>query len=197
MNQSGLLRVASVQLSKRVAVCKVCRKAPVYKFGAKVCGSECAQTYIEQMNTKAERAKAKAQKSADKAALEQYKPLKYWESIAERHCNAYIRARDPNVCISCGVTHASAWQAGHYISVGANKTLRYTEDNIHKQCIHCNMHLASNAIEYRRGLIEKIGVERVEALEAWHPAMKLTKEYLQEVAEYFKKKLKELKTVKP
>jgi len=134
----------------------------------------------------------KAQRIADKAALEKHKPLAYFEKIAERHCNAYIRARDPDVCISCGVTHSSAWQAGHFISVGSNSTLRYNEDNIHKQCVQCNLFKGSNATQYRIGLVAKIGIERVEALEAWHSPIKVTAEFCKEIAEMYKSKLKAL-----
>lgn len=54
------------------------------------------------------------------------------------------------------------------------------------------MHLASNAIKYRIGLVQKIGLEAVEALEAWHPPVKMTIEYVQEVEATYKQKLKEL-----
>lgn len=139
------------------------------------------------------RAAAKAQRMADKKKLEEHKPLAYFLNKAERACNAYIRARDPDVCISCGVTHTTAWQAGHYVSVGANSTLRFHEDNIHKQCIQCNMHKASNALEYRPRLVNKIGLERVEWLESWHPPIKITREAAEEIEAYFKAKLAALK----
>ncbi len=142
---------------------------------------------------RAKRVAVKAERKADKEKLEAHKPLSYWEKIAERHCNAYIRARDPDCCISCGVTQSSAWQAGHYVAVGANSTLRYHPDNIHKQCIKCNMFEGSNAIQYRIGLLAKIGVERVEWLEGWHSPVKMTAEAAKEIAEMYKLKLKELK----
>jgi len=194
MNRTGILRTASFSKSK--AKCKYCKVNPVFRPGAKVCSPECAIKFNDQLIEKAARIAAKKQAAADRTALLQFKPLSYWEKIAERHCNAYIRARDPDECISCGVTKSSAWQAGHYISVGANKTLRYNEQNIHKQCVQCNVFEGSNAIQYRIGLVHKIGFAEVEKLEGWHAPIKLTAEYLQEVAEHYRKKLKELSAVK-
>lgn len=141
----------------------------------------------------ARKREVQAERKADKAKLEQHKPLEYWLKKTEAACNEYIRARDPDVCISCGVTHSSAWQAGHYISVGANRTLRYNEDNIHKQCIHCNMHKASNSTEYRIRLLDKIGTERVEWLEGWHSPIKMTRAAAEEIEAHYKQKLKLLK----
>ena len=84
--------------------------------------------------------------------------------------NRYIRDRDRDgdyfTCISCGqMKPVSKMQAGHYLSAGHNGVVRFHEDNVHGQCIRCNMHLHGNQERYRAGLIRKIGVERVEALE--------------------------------
>lgn len=174
--------------------CKVCRSKFTPRTPLQVaCGMECA---IEQGKriTAAQKAKQdRLERAETKRKLEEHKPLEYWLKKAEAACNAYIRERDPDVCISCGVTSSSAWQAGHFVSVGANRTLRFNEDNIHKQCIHCNMHKGSNALEYRPRLIAKIGLERVEWLEGWHAPVKMTREAAQEVEQFYKRKLKELK----
>lgn len=177
--------------------CKNCKSVfTLSRPGQKVCGLDCAEALAVSARLKVERIEAKREAAQVKKQLLAFKPLSYFERIAERYCNEYIRARDPDICISCGVTNSSAWQAGHYISVGANKTLRYNELNIHKQCVQCNMFKGSNAIAYRVGLVERIGIDEVEKLEGWHPAVKLTREYLIEVADYYKVKLKELTAVK-
>jgi len=164
------------------------------------CSDDCAHSLAMEKLAKQkaaiakdDRAKKSAERKADKEKAEQYKPLPYWLKKTERACNAYIRARDPDICISCGVTYSSAWQAGHYIAVGANATLRFNEFNINKQCIQCNMFEASNATNYRIGLIEKIGLEKVEWLEGWHDTVKMTRAACEEIEAYYKTKLKELK----
>jgi hypothetical protein len=86
---------------------------------------------------------------------------------AQQAVNAYVRARDADLpCISCGRWHDGQWHAGHYLSTGARPNLRFDEQNIHKQCQPCNTHLSGNLVNYRRRLIEKIGIDAVEGLEA-------------------------------
>lgn len=201
LKRSWIQRKPKMEPKPKMMSCKECKVRFLQpRLGAKVCSPECAILFAEKQRQKIrlaqdkkKRAEAKKERMERKAKLEEYKPLSYWLTRAERACNEYIRARDQDICISCGTMHSEAWQAGHFISKGANSTLRYNSDNIHKQCIKCNMHLASNAIEYRKGLIEKIGVERVEALEAWHPPVKMTREYAQTVEREYKAKLKTLK----
>lgn len=92
-------------------------------------------------------------------------------SIAEKHFNAYIRQRDAENeyfrCISCGIykpTHQM--NAGHYMSAGHNAAVRFSEDNVHGQCVRCNLHMHGNLIPYRANLVEKIGEEKVLLLES-------------------------------
>jgi len=68
------------------------------------------------------------------------------------------------------------WEAGHYISVGANNSLRFEPKNIHLQCHRCNFEFGGNHIMYRIGLEAKIGIEQVLWLESWHPTVKLSVE---------------------
>lgn len=78
--------------------------------------------------------------------------------------NKWIRERDNGwPCISCGV--APVQQAGHYLSQGHHSALRYNEDNTAGQCIRCNLYLSGNLINYRIGLVKRIGEDRVRKLE--------------------------------
>lgn len=174
--------------------CAICREqfAP-RSMTHKACGPDCAAELVIRQNAKIARAKEKAERAETKAKLEKHKPLEYWLKKTEAVCNEYIRARDPDICISCGVTQSSAFQAGHFISVGANRTLRFHEDNIHKQCLQCNLFEGSNAIEYRKRLLVKIGPERLAWLEGWHSPVKMTREAAQEIEAYYKAKLRALK----
>jgi len=77
---------------------------------------------------------------------------------------AWIRKRDEGKpCISCG--RYTDLEAGHYYSAGHYPSLEFNEDNVHGQCDRCNRHLHGNQIEYRKGLIERIGGDRVEMLD--------------------------------
>lgn len=84
--------------------------------------------------------------------------------MATKHFNAYIRKRDQGErCISCGTQPMS--QAGHYYSGGHYPRLKFNEDNVHGQCLPCNYFKSGNLIEYRKNLVKKIGLERVEELD--------------------------------
>lgn len=83
--------------------------------------------------------------------------------IAVTHFHRYIRNRDKGKpCISCG--NQTTLQAGHFYSAGQNPVVRFNEDNVHGQCLRCNFYEHGNLIPYQQNLIEKIGLERFEAL---------------------------------
>lgn len=141
--------------------CRVCGDTfqPISRTQV-VCTWPCAIKHAETLAAKREaretrEAKAKA------------KPLKYWLDLAQTWVNKYVRMRDAHLpCISCGTTADVQYAAGHYRSRGSASHLRFNHDNLHKQCNrHCNMALSGNQRNYRIGLIARIGLERVEALE--------------------------------
>ncbi|WP_202116081.1 recombination protein NinG, partial [Glaesserella parasuis] len=108
--------------------------------------------------------------------------------------NEYIRLRDKDEpCISCQRFHQGQYHAGHYRTVKAMPELRFNEDNVHKQCSACNNHLSGNITEYRINLVRKIGAERVEALESYHPPVKWSAEDCKEIIKTYRAKIKELK----
>ena len=112
---------------------------------------------------------------------------------AQESCNRYIRERDKDKpCVSCGTTNEIQYHAGHFMSVGARHDLRFNEYNIHKQCVRCNNYLSGNAAEYRKELINRIGLRHVEWLEWQGKAQKLSCADLIEIREYYKEKLNAL-----
>ncbi|MBW8464851.1 recombination protein NinG [Acidovorax sp.] len=168
---------------------------------------ECIDGYAEAQAAKSERAEAK--KARDAAKVERAETRRRKEAIktlpklkkeAEREFNAFIRARDADQpCISCGALppdlsglHAGR-DAGHYRSVGSAAHLRYHEDNVHAQCVHCNQHGAGRAVEYRIGLIARIGEARVVALETNNTVRKWTHDELRAIRDTYRAKLKELR----
>ena len=87
--------------------------------------------------------------------------------------NAYIRKRDTDDngygrCISSGVplkVPSQNAQAGHFYSGGHYPELKFNEDNVHLQGKSDNYFKSGNLIEYRKQLIKKIGLKRVEKLD--------------------------------
>ena len=91
------------------------------------------------------------------------KTLRELLTLAVTNFHRYIRNRDKNKpCISCG--KYSKLQAGHFYSAGMNPVVRFNEQNVHGQCLHCNFYLSANLLPYRENLIEKIGIEKFDAL---------------------------------
>ena len=180
--------------------CKECGAYYIKKQSTQqVCSMKCAIAFSKR---KAEEKRKKQEKSdrleASRRMRERKEKLKSrsdWLKDLQRVFNEFIRLRDVDLpCISCGRYHQGQYHAGHYRSVGACPELRFNEDNAHKQCSACNSHLSGNILEYRLGLIEKIGLERVEFLERKdHPPLKLSVEEIKDLIKVYKAKCKELK----
>jgi hypothetical protein len=117
--------------------------------------------------------------------------------LAQIAFNSYIRARDAGKpCICCGKplgTEPNSFDAGHYRSVGSAPHMRFVEDNVHGQTKYCNNYLASNPVGYRKGLIERIGLARVEQIESDQTVRKYTREGLQEIAKHYNAETRRLK----
>jgi hypothetical protein len=144
-----------------------------------------------------EAAKVKRIKAEDRAHREKLaavKPMSHWHALTQRAVNALVQARDRGKpCISCGTTSAAQWDAGHYLSRGANPALRYHTQNIHLQCVRCNVHLSGNQAAYRVGLIARIGIAEVEWLESPHPLAKHTRESLADLRRWDKAETRRIK----
>ena len=76
---------------------------------------------------------------------------------------------------------------------GAAPHLRFNEDNCHAQSKFDNQWRAGNVVDYRIKLIERIGLERVEALEADNQVRKWTRQELIDIRDKYRAKTKELK----
>lgn len=181
---------AAPKMAKKKKKCSICR-AEFEKRNSmqKTCSIPCA---IKQ----AFKDKEKIEQREKRKKLEATKTLKDYLKEAQIECNAYIRLRDKGeACISCGRYFRGKDQAGHYRSTGAAPQLRFNEDNIHSQCVSCNMHKSGSGIEYRINLIKKIGLERVEALENNNSPALFTIEKAKEIKKYYREKRKQLEKV--
>lgn len=175
----------------RTKKCKVCRIAftPTKRL-QRVCGYECALSLAQSERAKKEKREAVKERREKRERL---KTRGDWLKEAQAAFNAYVRHRDADLpCISCGRIHDGQWHAGHYLSTAARPNLRFEEDNVHRQCQPCNTHLSGNLINYRVGLIAKIGLERVEALERDHEPRKFTVDDLKEIKARYARMLMEM-----
>lgn len=116
--------------------------------------------------------------------------------------SAYVRLRDamPNGCfrcISCGqVKRFEQGDCGHYHS-RTHMATRWEPDNCHMECRMCNRVSSDHLIGYRRNLVEKIGLDRVNRLEIMAHSPKHWLDFeLQEKIDYFTREVKRLSAEK-
>jgi len=172
--------------------CEVCARLFVPdRMGQVVCRPACAMKKVRQAKVE-ERAKVRTRKEA-------IKTLPDLKAEAQQAFNAFIRARDAGKpCICCGQPLGmgdvgGAYDCGHYRSVGSAPHLRYDERNAHAQRKQCNRWGSGRAVDYRLGLIARIGLVAVEALEAENRVKKWTRDELIAVRDTYRAKLKEMK----
>ncbi len=161
------------------------------------CKIPCA---IEYTRTKQEKARRRQEKAAEAAKRkdstmrrENLRTRSDWLSLAQIMFNKWIRLRDKDEpCISCKRHHTGQYHAGHYRSIGAAPELRFTENNVHKQCAPCNNHKSGNAIEYRINLVDRCGLDTVEELEGPHEPLRLSIEEIKEIRTKYRLLAKQL-----
>ncbi|EPA7797661.1 recombination protein NinG, partial [Pseudomonas aeruginosa] len=133
---------------------------------------------------------------------------------AEKAVRDYRRTYELSIgsgCISCGKSQdevlaeqgwktGGAFDAGHFLGKGARPEHRLEPSNIWLQCKACNAGSSKYARKgltvsqgFREGLIERIGLDAVEALEADHRPRKYTNDELKAITAEYRAKLRELK----
>ena len=111
--------------------------------------------------------------------------------------NAFIRFRDRNeLCICCdkplGTNELGGnFDCGHFRSRGSAGHLRFNEDNAFGQRKYCNTY---GALNFRAGVIKRIGLDRTLAIENNNATHKWDKAELIAIKELYKRKLKELQS---
>jgi hypothetical protein len=180
---------------RRLRKCAVCRTPfQPRSMTHKACKPECAAQLVAQE-------KAKADRKDTRARLAKLKTRSDWLKDAQRVFNTYCRERDLRAglpCICCGVPFSDARfggavDAGHYRSVGSAPFHRFNEVNCHAQAKKCNRFGAGRAVDYRIGLIAKIGLAAVEALEADNTPRKWSIDDLKAIKAHYTQKLKKLR----
>jgi hypothetical protein len=187
----------------RMSKCTICREPFVKRsMTHKACKPECAAIVAQRKREKEQRKAAAAQRTQTRAQKEALKTVPELIAEAQKEFNAWIRFRDRDQpCICCGKwapkgesLTGGGWDAAHYRSRGSAGHLRFDENNCHHALKRCNTHGHS---DYRGGLIARIGLEAVEALEANNVVVKWTKDGLREIRDTYRAKLKaEMKAAK-
>lgn len=84
-------------------------------------------------------------------------------------------------CIATG--NYGKENGGHYISVGANRTICLNLHNIHIQSYESNHHKSGDTLNYQNGIVDIYGQEYLDFMNGLksHPLLKLTKQDLIEI----------------
>lgn len=173
--------------------CKCCPEKFIPRNSLQtVCSPKCAIQLATLLSERKQKRQEKEQRAAWNKRKADVKPLSHWMNMTQRAFNDYIRARDGDICISCGSTTAVSYHAGHYRTTAAASQLRFDEDNVHCQCSACNTHHSGNIGPYRINLITKIGPQRVEALESNNQPCRYTREELERIRARYRAALRAL-----
>jgi hypothetical protein len=171
------------------------------RLGQKVCSPACALAEAKNPanQEKAHKALAELDRQDIKVRKEKLKSRGDHLREAQQAFNEFIRWRDQlagHLCISSGKPldwSGNAVDAGHYRSVGSAPHLRFDERNCHAQSKQDNRFLSGNAVDYRIGLIDRIGQAAVDELESDQSVKKYTVDDLKEIKARYRAKTKELK----
>lgn len=163
-----------------------------------VCSPRCAGT-----KAKADRmAKVKEDRQKSRTQREALKTRGRLQAEAQAAFNAYIRYRDIGLpCIDCSKPFednkpGGSMDAGHYLARSVAPQLRFNEDNVHGQRKNCNRPGGTTRSAFRAGLVERIGEERVQALENDHTPRKYTQDDLRAIRDLYRQKRRQLEQEK-
>jgi len=162
------------------------------KTTQRVCSIQCSIKFSNQKIKSDELKKAKKRTKELKNEWET-KTLSEWKKNLEKIFNKMIRIRDvERGCVSCGCNLKNTkFDAGHFWA----KTygfLRFNESNVHGQCVQCNQHKGSNALEYRKRITERITIEQLQWLddhrhEKWKPTIPEIKKMIEKCKQKIKR----------
>ena len=142
-------------------VCKNCKTkfVPAYNSLQQACSVKCAIELSKKKSQKEWRIEKKVLK-------EKLKTHSDYEKDLQVEINSIVRLIDRGVgCIATGARTGKA-NAGHYISVGANNTIRFNLLNIYLQSEHSNTYKAADTHRYREGIIRMYGKDLLEEMDA-------------------------------
>jgi gamma-glutamylcyclotransferase (GGCT)/AIG2-like uncharacterized protein YtfP len=165
-------------------------------FNQKFCLSdeECIKAFNEWVKEEKEKKKAKEWQKEKKEIKEKLMSKSDYLNLAQKVFNTYIRLRDKNKpCISCGKSLGKTYHAGHMFSVGAYPNLRFNENNVHGQCVECNLHKHGNVKEYDLRLQKVLSnTEYQNLLLQRNEPLKLSIYEVKDLIKLYKTKIKEL-----
>lgn len=183
--------------------CRICKtKFEPFNSLQVACSPACALKIGKKQAAKKAEKEAKAKRKWVREQKERIKSAKTLTQELQPIFNTWVRTRDEfEACISCGRKDheipehftGGKWDCGHYRSVGSCPELRFEPLNAHKQCKHCNRDLDGNVVNYRLGLIKRIGQEKVDWLEGKHEPKRYKADQLRDMKAEYRAATRELR----
>ena len=136
-----------------------------------VCSLTCAINEGKRKEALKREKELRLNKQLDKLKLKELKAKVKtrtdWLREAQVVFNKWVRNRDKNqLCICCNKhLRVGNVDASHYFSAGAHSNVRFNEDNVWASCSRpCNKDKSGDLINYREGLLKRIGEEKLNEL---------------------------------
>lgn len=187
--------------------CSHCKKpipvGDMMQAGLSTIHRDCLDEFVESKIKKVKKKKLTLKKSLEKSKKDATKAkAKTW---AWEVFSKYIRQRDSDkygycYCISCNKRIKAfngnrGAQAGHFIPKSKGDYFYFNEDNVHAQCKICNEYGSHDTgANYRKNLVKKIGLERVEKLEkSKNKIVRYTLEDYRAISKKYNKLFKQLR----
>lgn len=189
LKRSAFVRKPVTEPKRRQRKCITCRTPfEPRSMTHKACSVPCSTAHVEAE-------KARKLKRERQEGLQKLKRRADHFKETQTALNRWVReVRDAGKpCISCGRHHQGQNHAGHFLSRGSHPHLALVEANIALQCMPCNVHLSGNQLQFRRGLIERIGLLAVELLESDTEPRKYSIEQLQAMKADYLKRIRDAK----
>jgi hypothetical protein len=161
----------------------------------KCCSPECAEIFGREQTKKQV---AKKEREETKVRKEKITPHKHFLDMTQRVVNKYVLTKFADLpCVACGKSpYDGVRHASHFKSRGSNSYLRFNLWNIWPCCYSCNFKKSGNIHEMRKGLIEIIGIEKLEFLDNAPRVRIYEKEYLERMRRIFAKKTRRLSSAR-
>ena len=191
-NEAEIVTKGHKPRSLKLKRCKMCREQFIPRSSwQKTCGPDCAEAHSTAERQRKERKETRSR-------LAELDGMPKLVKRAQAAFNLFIRTRDRDqTCIDCGKPFepnkpGGSVDAGHYLSRGSAAHLKFMEDNCHAQRKNCNRPGGATRNDYRNGLIARIGLERVEAIESDQTSRNYTRQELIDLAAHYRQKAREL-----
>lgn len=116
-----------------------------------------------------------------------------WEVFSEYIRKKYADHTGNVVCVTCGaVKHWKQIHAGHYIAKSMGSAIYFHEQNVHPQCVACNLWRRGNLTLYALFLRKTYGTEILEQLDALRREdVQLREAWYLEKIEYYREQAKQ------